>query len=50
MEQIWNVVFAGVYLSYDLEKEFFPQFEDNIKKFFELMNSAFSLGSDDTRR
>lgn len=44
MEQIWNVVFAGVYLSYDLEKEFFSQFEDNTKKFFELMNSAFSLG------
>lgn len=46
MEQIWNLVFAGVYLSYDLEKEFFHQFEDNTKKFFELMNSAFSLGGD----
>lgn len=46
MEQIWNVVFAGVYLSYDLEQEFLPQFEDNTKKFFELMDSAFSLGGD----
>lgn len=46
MEQIWNIAFAGVYLSYDLEWEFLSQFEDNTKKFFELMNSAFSLGGD----
>ena len=46
MDQIWNVVFAGVYLSYDLEKDFFPQFENNTKKFFELMHSAFPLGGD----
>ena len=46
MEQIWNVVFAGVYLSNDLEKKFFPQYEDNAKKFFKLMHSAFHMGDD----
>lgn len=46
MEQVWNIAFVGLYLSYDLEQEFLPQFEDNSKKFFDMMDSAFSLGSD----
>ncbi len=31
---------------YDTEKEFLTQFEANTKKFFDMMNSAFSLGGD----
>lgn len=46
MEQVWNAAFVGLYLSYDLEKEFLPQFEANTKKFFDMMDSAFSFSGD----
>ena len=46
MEQIWNAAFVGIYLHYDTEKDFIPQFEENTKKFFHMMDTAFSLGSD----
>lgn len=49
MEQVWTAAFVGLYLSYDLGKEFLPQFEDNSMKFFNMMDSAFSLENDTLR-
>ena len=46
MEQVWSAAFVGVYLHYETGREFMPQFEENTKKFFGMMNSAFSLGGD----
>lgn len=46
MEQVWTAAFVGLYLSYDLEQEFLSQFEENSKKFFDMLNSAFPLGGD----
>ena len=46
MEQVWNAAFVGIYLHYDTEKNFIPQFEENTKKFFGMMDTAFSLGGD----
>lgn len=46
MEQVWNAAFVGLYLSYDLDQKFLPQFEANTKKFFDMMDSAFSFSGD----
>ena len=46
MEQVWNVAFVGLYLSYNLDQKFLPQFEANTKKFFDMMDSVFSFGGD----
>ena len=32
MRQVWNLVFGILYLCYDLEKEFLPQFQKNAEK------------------
>ena len=32
MRQVWNPVFGILYLCYDLEKEFLPQFQKNAEK------------------
>lgn len=46
MEQVWTAAFVGLYLSYDLSKEFLPQFEENTRKFFSLLQEAFVDGVD----
>ncbi|MCM1181554.1 MAG: YkgJ family cysteine cluster protein [Clostridium sp.] len=45
MEQVWTAALVGIYLHYDTAKEFLPQFEANAKKFFAMMDTAFSLGN-----
>ncbi len=32
MRQVWNPIFGILYLCYDLEKEFLPQFRENAEK------------------
>ena len=46
MEQVWGAALVGIYLNYDTDADFLPQFEANIKKFFDMMDTAFSLGGD----
>lgn len=38
METAWTAAFAGLYLHYDLEKEFMPQFEENAQNLQELLH------------
>lgn len=47
MEQVWGAALVGIYLHYDTDADFLSQFEANIKKFFGMMDTAFSLGGDD---
>lgn len=46
MEQVWSAAFVGLYLHYDTGKDFLPQFEENAKKFFSMLQAAFMDGSD----
>jgi len=38
MELAWTAAFAGLYLHYDMEKEFMLQFEENAQNFQELLH------------
>lgn len=40
---VWNVIFTGVYLKYDTEQEFRPQFEANAKSVKELVQGVEAL-------
>ncbi len=42
MELVWTAAFTGIYLHYDIGQEFMPQFEDNVKNFFDMLYSVFS--------
>lgn len=33
MERAWSAAFTGLYLHYDINEEFMPQFEENVEKF-----------------
>lgn len=46
MVQLWKSAFIGLYLHYETEKDFMPQFEDNIKNFFDMLHSVFPEGDD----
>lgn len=37
MENIWTLTFVKLYLAYDMEKDFLPQFEDNSEDLLALM-------------
>ena len=39
MNLLWNAVFAGFYLQYDVEKEFLEQFEENVRNLTELIEN-----------
>lgn len=40
MEQVWTAAFVGLYLHYDMEADFMPQFEWNARKFFDMLDLA----------
>lgn len=40
LEMMWNAIYALLYLNYDIEKEFMPQFEENAKNLLMLMRNA----------
>ena len=44
MNILWSAALATLYLHYDVEHEFLPQFEDNTRDFQELLNKCFSNG------
>ncbi len=46
MELVWRAAFIGLYLHYETEKDFMPQFEDNVKNFFDMLDSVFPEGGD----
>ena len=37
MENVWTLTFVKLYLAYDMEKDFLPQFEDNAEDLLALM-------------
>lgn len=39
MEMLWTSVYVGLYLSYDMKKEFLPQFEDNASKLVSIIKN-----------
>lgn len=38
MEQVWTAAFIGLYLYYDTEADFMPQFKENAQKFFDMLD------------
>lgn len=40
MNTVWTAAFAAVYMNYDTNKDFMLQFDENTKRFFDMMNSA----------
>lgn len=48
MELVWTAAFTGIYLHYDIGHEFMPQFEHNVKNFFDMLHSVFAEGGDKT--
>ena len=38
LELLWNGMFASLYIDYDTQKEFYPQYEANMKKIFGLLD------------
>lgn len=48
MELVWTATFTGIYLHYDIGQEFMPQFDSNSKNFFDMLDSVFSEGGDNT--
>lgn len=41
---LWSAALVTLYLYYDVEKEFLPQFEDNAREFEKLLNKCFPDG------
>ena len=42
MMMVWQSVYVGLYLHYDMVADFMPQFKENAKKVLETMHTAFS--------
>lgn len=40
MDFVWMVVLAGLFLKYDTEKDFMPQFEKNVEEVFDALQKA----------
>lgn len=40
MNTIWTAAFAVVYLNYETDKDFMPQFDENIRRFFDMMDEV----------
>ena len=45
MDLAWTAVFVGLYLNYNMAKEFLPQFEENVQKLLGLMRFPFACES-----
>lgn len=41
MMMAWQAAYVGLYLHYDTEKDFLPQFEENAAKYLEIMHTVF---------
>lgn len=48
MELVRRAAFIGLYLHYETEKDFMPQFDSNVKNFFDMLHSVFPEGGDKT--
>ena len=48
MELVWRAAFIGLYSHYETEKDFMPQFDSNVKNFFDMLHSVFPEGGDKT--
>lgn len=46
MELVWRAAFIGLYLHYETKEDFMPQFEDNVKNFFDMLHLVFPDGGD----
>ena len=46
MQMLWSATYIGLYLNYDTEQEFLPQFEENAQKVFKLL-AMVEEGADD---
>lgn len=46
MELVWRAAFIGSYLHYETKEDFMPQFEDNVKNFFDMLHLVFPDGGD----
>ena len=48
MELVRRAAFIGLYSHYETEKDFMPQFDSNVKNFFDMLHSVFPEGGDKT--
>ena len=48
MELVRREAFIGLYSHYETEKDFMPQFDSNVKNFFDMLHSVFPEGGDKT--
>lgn len=44
MNTVWTAAFAAVYLNYETDKDFTPQFDRNTRRFFDMMGHALDAG------
>lgn len=49
MQQVWTVAFIGLYLHYETEEDFMPQFEKNAEAFFRMVESVIAEGGDNSK-
>lgn len=47
MQMLWSATYIGLYLNYDTEQEFLPQFEDNAQKVFKFLAMVEEGGDDE---
>lgn len=44
MEMLWTAALSVLYLNYDMDREFMPQFEENVRGLEKLLNTVFPNG------
>ena len=47
MQMLWSATYIGLYLNYDTEQEFLPQFEENAQKVFKFIAMVEEGGNDE---
>lgn len=47
MEQLWNAIFICLYLNYDINESFYPQFQSNATRVFETLDLINTFLPDD---
>lgn len=47
MQMLWSATYIGLYLNYDTEQEFLPQFEENAQKVFKFLAMVEEGGDDE---
>lgn len=43
MKKVWTVAFVGLYLHYDTEKDFLPQFDENATEFLKIIHAMYPM-------